>query len=257
MLCFIRYEKNWNISDEYDDPENEYMEAHKKFSSEPFEDQIDEDRFSNHKYHRNAYSDNHYSRGQQGARNNFNDNYSKPFNHSRGSQMMRNTDKEFSRNVGQNYPQETQTSRNNDDSFYNTQNMKIDQGFPRGRAPLSNNGDDEYSNEPNIDDNFLPQKGNYGPSRGNYGPLSRGNYDLPIDNFGSNKKTNQNWNKDYLQNERPMQPVVNDIIAPPPITKPPYEAAPPIDPVKIFDYRHLSTLKVIPGNVTFFFFYKY
>lgn len=259
FFLIFRYEQNWNTSDDYDDPENEYMEAHKKFSSEPFDDQNDDNRFSNNKYNRGGYNENQYSRGQSSSRNNFSDNYSRPLNHSRGSQMMRNTDNEFlrpnsqfSRNADQNYSQETLTSRNHDEGYYKSQNnMKLDQSFLRGRAPLSNDIDEEYSDEPAIGTNFKPQQGNYGPSsRGNYRVSSRGNYDSPIDNFGNTKnKTNQEWDKGYVQNERPLLPVVKDITAPLPIIKPPYESAPPVDPVKIFDYRHLPTLKVIPGIV--------
>lgn len=228
------------------------MEAHKKFSSEPFDDQNDEDQFSDNQ-HRNMYNENHYSRGQDTR--NFNNDYSRPLNQSRGSQMMRNTDNEyprsnsqFSRNVSS-YSREMQTFKNNESDYYKPQNniKNIDQGFPRG-APFSKDIDDDYSNEPDIDRNFGPQKRNYEPpSRGNYG-TSRGK-------FGNANRTNNEWDKGYTKNERPQQPI-KDIIIPPPvtiITKPPYEA-PPIDPVKIFDYRHLPTLKVIPGNVIIYIF---
>jgi len=244
------------------------MEAHKKFSSEPFEEQNVEGQFSNNKSHRNMYNENSYSRGR-GGRKKFNNDYSRPMNHSRGSQMIRNTDNKFfrpnsqySKNEGQNYPQETQTL--NEDDYYDPQvNVKRDQGFPRD-VPISN--DDEYSEPPVDTNNFIPQKqncgqsfrGNYGSSRGKYGQSSRGNYrsharenyEPPEANFGNNSsQTNVEWDKDYSDNERPLPPV-KDTDVPPPVVKPQYHA-PPIDPVKIFDYRHLPTLKVIPGNVTF------
>lgn len=230
------------------------MEAHKKFSSEPFDDQNDEDQFLDNQ-HRNIYNENHYSRGQQGTRN-FNDDYSRPLNQSRGSQIIRNTDNEyprsnsqFSRNV-QSYSREMQTFKNNEGGYYKPQNniKNMDQGFP-SRAPFSKNIDNDYSNEFDIDRNFDTQKRNYEPS-------SRGNYGTSREKFGNVNRINNKWDKDYTKNERPQQPI-KDIIIPPPvsiITKPPYEA-PPIDPVKIFDYRHLPTLKVIPGNVTFYIFH--
>lgn len=229
------------------------MEAHKKFSSEPFDDQNNEDQFSNNQ-HRIMYNENNYSRGQQGARN-FNDNYSRPLNQSKGSQIMRNSDNDyprsnsqFSRNVGQNYPRDIQTFSNDEDSYYKPQNniRNMDQSFNR-EASFSKNIDEDYSNKHDIDgNNFASQKRNYGSSRGNYG-TSKGK-------FGNNtNRSNNEWDNDYNKNERLQQPV-KDIIPPPvTITKPPYKAS-PIDPVKIFDYRHLPTLKVIPGNVTCYTF---
>jgi len=158
-----RYERNWNI-DEDDDPENDYMEAHKKFSSEPYNDQNNEDQFSNKQY-RNTYNENRFSRGQQEAKNNFNDDYSRPLNHSRRS-IIRNTDNEFcrpnskfSRNIGQNYSREIHTLKNSDDGYYHSQNMNINQGFPKGQTSLSKDGNGEYSDEPLISkNNFVSQK---------------------------------------------------------------------------------------------------
>lgn len=321
VFSFIRYERNWNINDEDDDPENEYMEAHKKFSSEPFDEQNNEDQFSNNKQYGNMYNnDNHYSKGQD-TRNNFNDDYSRPSNFSKGPQMMRNTDNAFFRSNSQyfrndnlNYAQETQSLQNNDNTYYNVQNStNNDQGFSRGvSSPLMKDVDGENSYE-NINDktNFVPHKGNYGssprgnygpssrgkygqysrenygqpskgnfgsssrgnygtPSRGNYGPLSRNNYGPPSkddyrspsnDNYGQilidnyeppvdNKSRNMDCNKDFSDNERPLPSTVKDASIPSLIPKIPYQAT-PIDPIKIFDYRHIPTLKIIPGNVTF------
>lgn len=251
---FFRYERNWNAADEEDDPENEYMEAHKKFSSEPYDDENGEDQFSN-KQHRNVFNENHYStRGKQGVRN-FNDDYSRPFNQARGFQMMRNTDNEyhrptsqFSRNVNQSYPRDMNTFKNNEDDYYQFHNnvRNTDQEFPRV-GPLSKDMDKEYSNDPvSNKNNFVSQKGNYGQS-------ARGNYEPSRSNFNSNmNKTNMDWDNEYVKNEGLQQPV-NDIIIPPLVPKKPYEEAPPIDPVKIFDYRHLPTLKVIPGNIHLLF----
>lgn len=242
-----RYDRNWN-DDEEDNPEDEYMEAHKKFSSETFDDQND-DQFSN-KQHRNVYNENHYSRGQQST-GNLNNDFSKPFIKSRAPQVMLNTDKEytqaksqFSRNIGH----EMQTLKTNEDSFYKYQNnlRNTDQGFPRG-APFSKNNDEEdYSNEPTLNkNNFAPNKGNYGSSSiGNYGP-SRGGFD------NNKNATNMEWEKDYNHIEGPPQPF-KDIPIQPPVIKQLYQEAPPIDPIKIFDYRHLPTLKVIPGNIRFY-----
>lgn len=229
------------------------MEAHKKFSSEPYDDENGEDQFSKH---RNVFNENHFTtRGQQGVRNfnEFDDEYSRPSNQERGFHMMRNTDNEyhrptsqFSRNINQSYPREMQSLKNNDNDYYKSQNnmRNMDQGFPRV-APHSKNIDKDYSNESaNNINNFVSQKGNYGQS-------SRGNYESPKGNFGSNmNRTNMEWEDDYNKKEGLQQPV-KDAIIPPLVPKKPYEEAPPIDPVKIFDYRHLPSLKVIPGNVHF------
>ncbi|XP_026809226.1 uncharacterized protein LOC113551273 isoform X2 [Rhopalosiphum maidis] len=299
-----RYERNWNIADEEDDPENEYMEAHKKFSSESFDDQNEDEQFSN-KQHKNMYNENHYSREQSDTRH-FNDDY---LRQSRESQIMRNTENkyvlsnsQFSRNINQNYSQEMPTLKNNEDDYFKTQinTRNTDQRFSMGTS-LSNNNIEEYSNKPIIDENnFISQKGNYeltksGPpprenyessqdrplsrgnfdsfrgrpsSRGNYdsfrgGPPSRGNYNssrgapfsrgnfnsfrdgsLSRGHFGNNtNKPNIEWDDNYTKSEEPIK----DLIVPLPTTKQLYEEAQPIDPVKIFDYRHLPTLKVIPG----------
>ncbi|XP_025203854.1 YLP motif-containing protein 1-like isoform X2 [Melanaphis sacchari] len=316
-----RYERNWNIADEEDDPENEYMEAHKKFSSEPFDDQNDEDGQFSNKQHRHMYNENHYSREQSEARH-FNDDYLRPLSQSRESLIMRNTENkyvrpnsQFSRNINQNYSQEMSTLKKNEDDYFKFQNniRNTDQRFSMG-TPLSNDNVEEYSNEPNIDkNNFISQKGNYeltksGPfsrenyesskdrpplignyessrcelsSRGNFDSFrgrssSRGNYDsfrggLPLrgnhnssrgvpfsrgnfnsfrdrqpsrGNFSNNtNKPNIEWNENYTKNEE----LTKDLIVPLPTIKQLYEEAQPIDPVKIFDYRHLPTLKVIPG----------
>uniref|UniRef100_A0A2S2PV52 YLP motif-containing protein 1 n=1 Tax=Sipha flava TaxID=143950 RepID=A0A2S2PV52_9HEMI len=242
-----RYDRNWNNGDDEDDPENEYMEAHKKFSSEHFDDQND-DKFSNNIQHRNVYNENKYSRGQQGARN-FNDDYLRSFNQSRGSQFMRNSDSEylrnnsqFSRNNNQSYPRELPTSKINENNYYKPPNNKcMDQGFPR-EAPFSKDIDKDYSNKSTFNkNNYASQKGNYGPS-----PL-RGNYDLPRGNFGNyTDRTNMEWDKNYTKNEELQQPIQN-IIDQPQVIKKSFEEVLPIDPVKIFDYRHLPSLKVIPG----------
>lgn len=269
----LRYQKNWNINDEDDDPENEYMEAHKKFSSEQFDEQNFDNRFSSNKPNRNIYNENSYSRGR-GGRKNFNNDYSRPINHSRGSQMMKNTNNEFfrpnslySKDESQNYPRESQTLH--EDGYYNPQsNVKRDQGFPQGDVPISKGVDDEYSEPPVDTNNFIPQKktyepsfrGNYGhplrgkygsPSRGKYGSHTRENFEPPKANFGSNSsQTSVEWdNKDFPDSESPLAPI-KDTSIPPAIVKSQYQA-PPIVPVKIFDYRHLPTLKVIPGNVKF------
>lgn len=291
FLLFIRYERNWNIADEEDDPENDYMEAHKKFSSEPFDDHNNDEQFSNTQ-HRNVYNEN-YSRGQHDVRN-FNNNYPGPLNQTRGSQMMRNTENDYlrpnsqiSRN-NQNYSHDMQTLKNTDENYYKPQNniRNVDQRFPNEASLSNNNIDEEYSNEHIIDkNNLVSKRGDYGPpsrgnfkssrgnyesfrgnyesSRGNYGP-SRGNYgssrgnggnrDSFRNNFGNNNtnKTNMDWNEDYKEDEEPRQPP-EEIIDLAPVVKRPYEA-PPIDPIKIFDYRHLPTLKVIPGNVTFYIY---
>lgn len=306
------------------------MEAHKKFSSEPFVDQNDEhEQFSN-KQHRNMYNENHYSRELSGPRH-FNDDYSRPLSQSRESQISRNTDNkydrpnsQFSRNFNQGYPQEMLTLKNNEDDFFESQKniRNTDKRFTMG-TQLSNDNDEEYSNEPIIDkNNFVSQRMNYelnksGPpsrenyessrdrppsignyesfrgepsSRGNYdsfrgrsssrgnfdsfrggppsremhnssrgGPFSRGNYNSFRDgppsrgNFGKNtNKANMEWEWDenYTKNE---EPIVDPMISLP-TKKQLYEEAQPIDPVKIFDYRHLPRLKVIPGNVKFYIY---
>jgi len=223
------------------------MEAHKKFSSEPSDDQT-EDQFSNNNQHKNMFNENnHYSRGEQGTRK-FNDDYLKPLNQLRGSQNMKNTNNDyqrsnnqFSRNVGQNYPREIQTLKNNNDDYYKPQTniRNIDQGFNKG-ASFVKDADNNYFNEHDVNKtNFIPQKGNYGPS-------SRGN-------FGNNiNRKNKDWDKNYTKNEgSSLQPIKDTIV--PPLNCKPYEA-PPIDPVKIFDYRHLSSLKVIPGNMMHFLY---
>jgi len=317
------------------------MEAHKKFSSEPFVDQNDEhEQFSN-KQNRNMYNENHYSRELSGPRH-FNDDYSRPLSQLRESQISRNTDNkyvqpnsQFSRNINQGYPQEMLTLKNNEDDFFKSQNniRNTDKRFSM-ETTLSNDNDEEYSNEPIIDkNNFVSQRMNYElnksgppsrenyessrdrpPSIGNYessrggGPLSRknyesfrgetssrGNYDSfrgrsssrgnfdsfrggppsreihnssrgrPLSrenynsfrdgppsrgNFGNNtNKANMEWEWDenYMKNEE----LIEDPMISLPTKKQVYEEAQPIDPVKIFDYRHLPRLKVIPGNVKF------
>ncbi|XP_022180769.1 uncharacterized protein LOC111040974 isoform X2 [Myzus persicae] len=332
-----RYERNWNNVEEEDDPENEYMEAHKKFCSEPFDDQNDEDEQFLNKPHRNMYNENHYSRELSGARH-FDDDYTRPLSQSRESQVLRNPDdkyvrphSQFSRNINPGYSQEMPALKNNEDDFFKPQKSirNTDKRFPI-ETPLLNDNDGEYSNEPIIDkNNFVspknsyeqnksgptfrenyesyrdgsPSVGNYdsfrggGPPsrenfesfrnepslRGNYDsfrgrpssrgsyesfrggppsrenhnssrgrPLSRGNYNSFRDgphsrgNFGNNtNKANmeREWDEDYTKNEKPIE----DPIVSLPTTKQLYEEAQPIDPVKIFDYRHLPTLKVIPG----------
>ncbi|XP_060860603.1 probable cyclin-dependent serine/threonine-protein kinase DDB_G0292550 isoform X2 [Metopolophium dirhodum] len=195
-----RYERNWNIADEEDDPENEYMEAHKKFSSEPFDNQNDEDEQFSNKQHRNMYNENHYSRELSGARH-INDDYLRPLSQSRESQIMRNTDNkyvrpnsQFSRNINQGYSQEMLTLKNNKDDFFKYQKniRNMDKRFSMG-TPLLNDNDEEFSNEPIIDkNNFVSQKSNYElnksgqPSRENYEssrdrPPSIGNYESSRD----------------------------------------------------------------------------
>lgn len=282
VLLLIRYERKWNIADEEDDPENDYMEAHNKFCSEPFDDQNNDNQFSNTQ-RRNVFNENNYSRGQHDGRN-FNNDYVGPSNQTRGSQMMRNTENDYSRpnsqisRNNQNYSHDVQTLKNTEDNYYKHQNnvRNMDQRFPK-EASLSNDHiDEEYSNEHIIDannliskrgdygpssrGNFKSSRGNYEPFRGNYGP-SRGNYgssrgnggnrDSFKSNFGNNNtnKTNMDWDENYKEDEEPRQPP-EETIDLPPVIKRPYEA-PPIDPIKIFDYRHLPTLKVIPGNLTF------
>jgi len=301
------------------------MEAHKKFSSEPFVDQNDEhEQFSNK--HRNMYNENHYSRELSGPRH-FNDDYLRPLSQLRESQISRNTDNkyvrpntQFSRNINQVYPQEMLTLKNNEDVLFKSQTniRNTDKRFSMG-TPLSNDNDEEYSNDPIIDkNNFVSQKINYelnksGPpsignyessrgggqpsrenyesfrgepsSRGHYDsfigrssarvnydsfrggppsretpsrgrPLSRGNYNSFRDgppsrgNFGNNtNKANMEWEWDenYAKNEESIEDPIISL----PTKKQLYEEAQPIDPVKIFDYRHLPRLKVIPGNVKF------
>lgn len=252
---FFRYERNWSI-DEDEDPENEYMEAHKKFSSEPYDDH-NVDQFSSNNQNRNVYNENnHYSRGQQGPRN-FNNDYSRPFNQQRGGggpQMMRNTDNDyhrsnnqFSRNIGQNYPRELQTLKNNDCNYNKPQNnmRNTDMGFNRG-ASFTKDADNDYYNEPDV------EKNNFTQQKSNYGPPSRGNFESRS-NFGNNMKKNNDWvrDRDYTKNKGPSQQPVKDTVIPPPLIPKPLEAL-PIDPVKIIDYRHLSTLKIIPGNLLHF-----
>jgi len=314
------------------------MEAHKKFSSEPFDDQNDEDEQISNKQHRNMYNENHYSREQLETRH-FNDDYLGPLSQSRESQIMRNTENkfgrqnsQFSRNINQIYSQEMSPLKNNEDDYYKSQNnlRNTDQRFSM-ETPLSNDNVEEYSNELFDKNNFISQKGNYErenyetskdrppsvgnyessrgglSSRGNYElrgglssrsnyessrceifsrgnfdsfrgrPSSRGNYDsfrggppsrgissrgVPFSrghfnsfrdgppsrgNFGNNtNKSNIEWDKNYTKSEEPIK----DLIVPLTTSKQLYEEAQPIDPVKIFDYRHLPTLKVIPGNVT-------
>lgn len=223
------------------------MEAHKKFSSEPY-DQNNEDKFSNNIQHRNVYNENNYSRGQQSARN-FNDDYSRPFNQSRGSQFMKNSDNEylrnnsqFSRNNNQSYPRELSTSKINENDYYKPPNNKcLDQGFPR-EAPFSKDIDKDCSNKSTFNKNYAPQKGNYGP------PPPRGNYELPRGNFNNyTDRTNMEWDKNYTKNEELQHPIQN--IIDPQVIKKSFDEVLPIDPVKIFDYRHLPSLKVIPGNI--------
>ncbi|XP_050054420.1 putative uncharacterized protein DDB_G0282133 isoform X2 [Aphis gossypii] len=329
-----RYDRNWNV-DEEDDPENEYMEAHKKFSSEPFDDQNDEDEQISNNQHRNMYNENHYSREQLETRH-FNDDYLGHLSQSRESQIMRNTENkfgrqnsQFSRNINQIYSQEMSPLKNNEDDYFKSQNnlRNTDQRFSM-ETPLSNDNVEEYSNELFDKNNFISQKGNYErenyetskdrppsvgnyessrgglSSRGNYElrgglssrsnyessrceifsrgnfdsfrgrPSSRGNYDsfrggppsrgissrgVPFSrghfnsfrdgppsrgNFGNNtNKSNIEWDKNYTKSEEPIK----DLIVPLTTSKQLYEEAQPIDPVKIFDYRHLPTLKVIPG----------
>lgn len=217
------------------------MEAHKKFSSEPFDNQ-NNDQFLN-KQQRSMYNEN-YSRGQQNLRN-FNEDHPRQLNQSREFQMMNFTDNnysrpnsQFSRNINQNYSSGMQTSKNNGDDYYkiqnNTRNMK--QEFSRG-VPHSRNIDEDYSNEPTSDkNNFVSQKGKYGSPY-------QGNYDKPLGNYGHNlNKIISIDVQKYCYNSKIWFSVKDTPIPPP------YEA-PPIDPVKIFDYRHLPTLKVIPGNI--------
>lgn len=225
------------------------MEAHKKFSSEPFDDQND-DQFSN-KPHRNVYNENNYSRGQQST-GDFNNDFSKPFNKPRGPQVMLNTEKEytqaksqFARNIGPRYPNEVQTLKTNEDNFYKYPNnlRNINQKLSRGAPFLKNNDDEEYSNEPTLNRN------NFVPNKGNYGSASKGNYGSSRSGFGNIKNaTNMEWDNDYNHTEENPQPF-KDITIQPPVIKQLYHEAPPVDPIKIFDYRHLPTLKVIPGNI--------
>lgn len=220
------------------------MEAHKKFSSEPFDGQNEE--FSNNQ-HKNVYNENHYSRGQ-GSRN-FNNDYSRPFNNFnqlRGPQISKNTDNDylrpnsqFSRTNNQSYQRNMQTNKEDDYDYFKPQNnlKNVNQRFPKETLPHSDNIDNEYINEPTTDkNNFVPHKGKYGH------PL-KGNYESSRSNFNNNKN-------DYSKNEGSQH---SESIVPPLIAKQPYLEAPPIDPVKIFDYRHLPTLKVIPGNFNFVF----
>lgn len=182
------------------------MEAHKKFSSEPFDDQIDEEQHFSNKQHRKMYNDNQYSRGHSGGRH-FNDDQSRSLSQSRESQIMRNADNkyvqpnpQFSRDINQSYTQEMPALKNNEDDYFKYQNnvRNKDQGFPMGK-PLQNDNDEEFSNEPIIDkNNCIPQKENYElPSKANYEftrngppsrenveslrdrPLSLGNYESP------------------------------------------------------------------------------
>lgn len=228
------------------------MEAHKKFSSEPFDDQNDEDQFSNNKHGNSYYDKNNYSRGQQGPAKNYNDDYPRSsLNQPRGSQLPRNMDIEyprpnsqFTKNINEKYPHDLQTTKNkNDDYFKPANNIRtMDSGFSR-KAPTLIGEDNGYRSEPVVDKNkFVSPKGNYRPpTRGNYEP-SRGN-------FGNNtNKTSMEWDKkEYNENEVSQQPV-KDIVVPSPGKQPATDSS-PIDPVKIFDYRHLSALKVIPGNI--------
>jgi len=290
------------------------------------------------------YNENHYSRELSGTRN-FNDDYLRPLSQLRESQISRNTDNkyvrpnsQFSKNINQRYSQEMLTKKNNEDDFFKSQKniRNTDKRFSMG-VPLSNDFDEEYSNEPIIDkNNFVspkinyelnksgpptrenyessqdrppsignyessrcggpPSRENYEPfrgepssrghydsfrgkssSRGNYdsfrgglpsrenhnssrgGPLSRGNYNSfrdgppPRGNFGNNtNKANMEWEWDenYTKNEEPIKDPIISL----PTKKQLYEEAQPIDPVKIFDYRHLPRLKVIPGNVKFYIY---
>lgn len=244
----IRYERSWNVADEEDNLEDEYLEAHKKFSSEPFDDQ-NNDTFLN-KQQGSMYNENNYSRSQQGARNS-NEDYSMPLNQSRGPQMMRNTDNEysrpnfqFSRNTNQSYSRGAQALKHNDDNYYKPQNNRnMEQGFSRGMT-RSRNIDGDYSKEPVND------KNNFGSQRGNYGQPPRENYESPKKNVSSNmNRTNMEWDKDNIKKSG-LQSLLKITPGAPPYEAPPIEV-PPIDPVKIFDYRHLPTLKVIPGNCVF------
>jgi len=314
------------------------MEAHKKFSSEPFDDQNYEDEQFSNKQHSNMYNENHYSRELSGARH-FNDDYIRPLSQSRESQILRNTDNkyvqpnsQFSRYINQGHSQEMPTLKNNEDDFFNSQKniRNTDKRFSM-ETPLLNDNDEGGSNDPIVPkNNFVSQKSNYelnksgplfrenyessrdgpplignydssrggGPPlrenyesfrnepslRGNYdsirgrpsskgyyesfrgglpsrehhtsyrgGPVSRGNYNSFRDgppsrgHFGnSTNKTNieWEWDENYTKNEKPIEDPVVSL----PTTKQTYEEAQPIDPVKIFDYRHLPTLKVIPGK---------
>lgn len=240
------------------------MEAHKKFSSEPFDDQNDEDKFSDNLHQRNVYNENSYSRGQQGTRNfnddysrgqqgtrNFNDDYARPLNQSRGPQTMRNSDNEylrsnsqFSRNNHQNYPRDLHTSKNNENDYYKPQNNTfLDKGFPR-EAEFSKDIDQDYSNKPIFD------KNNYASQKGNYGSTSRGNYESPKGNFSNYgmDRTNMEWDNNYTKNEELHEPIQHTVDQPQVIKKS-FDEVVPIDPIKIFDYRHLPTLKVIPGKI--------
>lgn len=228
------------------------MEAHKKFSSEPFDDQNEEDQFSNEK-HGNSYYDKKkcYSRGQQGPAKNYNDNYPRSLNQPRGSQLSRNMNIEyprpnsqFTKNINESYPHDLQTPKNKNDDYYKpANNIRImDQGFPR-KAPTLKGEDNGYRSEPVVDKiKFVSPKANYRPS-------TRGNYESSRGNFGNNiKKTSMEWDKkEYIENEV-SQPPVKDIAVPSPVKQLANDSS-PIDPVKIFDYRHLSALKVIPGNI--------
>jgi len=163
------------------------MEAHKKFSSEPFDNQNDEDEQSSNKQHRNIFNENHYSREVSGARH-INDDYLRPLSQSRESQIMRNTDNKyvrpnshFSRNITQGYSQEMLTLKNNEDDFFKSQNniRNTDKRFSMG-TPLLNDNDEEFSNEPIIDkNNFVSQKSNYELNKS--GPSSRENYESSRD----------------------------------------------------------------------------
>ncbi|XP_050432303.1 uncharacterized protein LOC126840529 isoform X2 [Adelges cooleyi] len=250
-----RFESDWNIADEEDNPEDEYMEAHKKFSSEPYEDLYNEDQYLNNQQGNNKYNDDRYPRGPESKENNQED-YVKQFNQSFNSQMMKNPDTDYSKPQSQWNHQNNdkipsygrQLPRNDDYDYYNRPqgNLRnVDDGYQKGGRTQSRNIDEEYIND------FDRNKNNIIPNRGNFGPPSRGNYGSARGGrFGNNymSKSNNKWNDDFKKDISVPLPIIDDC---PPVTlevkKPSIEDIPPIDPVKLFDYRHLSALKVIPG----------
>ncbi|XP_050542910.1 YLP motif-containing protein 1-like isoform X2 [Daktulosphaira vitifoliae] len=242
-----RYERNWNITEEEENPEDEYMEAHKKFSSEPYNDPNEEDEYFNDEYN-NKYINDQYSRGNHSINIKQGD-YLRPSNQMNKPQITRNQDLDYSNNHpiwnSQTLPNGRQISRHNDDYCTRQEgnNRYLNETYQKVPNHLKNSNE-EFMTEPVLESNkFLPNRENYAPPpKGSYGP----NRGRRFDDNRSNSK--MDWGGDFNTHSDEQQQISDDNSHPKEIVKPSsIEDIPPIDPVKLFDYRHLPALKVIPG----------